>query len=273
MKLLAFNLVLLFAVCCLLGLSSSEETNASPPEEVSSSPIEQADTETDQQDVGQDGPEAGDSDPEPAGDGKEGCGCAAASRSNLTPKEGDQPEEAQSEAEAQPKEEAQSEEAQPEEEGEDGIVEDDDEEDSKTAAQKYTAVANAISSYPRTNQMVKIAGGTFYLGTDSPIIIADGEAPSRRTDVDTFWFDVHEVSNAEFELFVNSTGYVTEVCSLCTIKTTGVGVIGGGGGGGGGGGLSLLYIVVYLCLDLKGMVLLACFVAFKGMFFIVYCPF
>ena len=28
--------------------------------------------------------------------------------------------------------------------------------------------------------------------------------------MDQFWFDIHEVSNLEFELFVNSTGYVTE---------------------------------------------------------------
>ena len=27
-----------------------------------------------------------------------------------------------------------------------------------------------------------------------------------------FWMDIYETSNAEFELFVNSTGYVTEVC-------------------------------------------------------------
>ena len=77
---------------------------------------------------------------------------------------------------------------------------------------KYTAAANAKSNYPRTHQMVKIEGGNFVMGTDKPIIYTDGEHPARKVTINSFWLDVHEVSNAEFELFVNSTGYVTEVC-------------------------------------------------------------
>ena len=77
---------------------------------------------------------------------------------------------------------------------------------------KYTAAANAKSNYPRTHQMVEIEGGNFVMGTDKPIIYMDGEHPARKVTINSFWIDVHEVSNAEFELFVNSTGYVTEVC-------------------------------------------------------------
>lgn len=62
----------------------------------------------------------------------------------------------------------------------------------------------------RTDQMVLIEGGEFFLGTDRPVFVADGEGPARRTYVDPFYLDVHEVSNAEFGLFVKSTGYKTE---------------------------------------------------------------
>ena len=88
----------------------------------------------------------------------------------------------------------------------------DEKESSKIGGSKYTGAANAKSSYRRTHQMVKIEGGTFTMGTDKPIIYMDGEHPARQVTVSSFWLDVHEVSNAEYELFVNSTGYVTEVC-------------------------------------------------------------
>lgn len=49
------------------------------------------------------------------------------------------------------------------------------------------------------------------MGTDDPQIRQDGEAPARRVTVDGFYMDAYEVSNADFEKFVNSTGYLTEV--------------------------------------------------------------
>ena len=52
------------------------------------------------------------------------------------------------------------------------------------------------------------------MGTDKPEIPVDGESPARQVELDPFWLDVYEVSNAEFELFVNDTGYKTEV-SCC----------------------------------------------------------
>ena len=67
------------------------------------------------------------------------------------------------------------------------------------------------SLYKRTNQMVFIAGGKFVMGTNKPYIPMDGEGPARHVKINSFYADVHEVSNAEFELFVNSTGHVTEV--------------------------------------------------------------
>ena len=66
------------------------------------------------------------------------------------------------------------------------------------------------SPYPRTNQMVRLEGGTFTMGTDKPGIPVDGEGPAREVTLSPFYMDVYEVSNAEFELFVNDTGYKTE---------------------------------------------------------------
>ena len=72
-------------------------------------------------------------------------------------------------------------------------------------------------SETRTNAMVRIEGGTFTMGSEKPIITADGEGPSRRVTVNSFWMDVYEVSNAEFKIFIDATGYVTEVNSYLAV--------------------------------------------------------
>lgn len=65
-------------------------------------------------------------------------------------------------------------------------------------------------SRERTNQMVLVRGGEFEMGTDKPVFAADGESPARSVRVRDFYIDVHEVSNAEFERFVQATGHKTE---------------------------------------------------------------
>ncbi|RUS77027.1 hypothetical protein EGW08_015207 [Elysia chlorotica] len=65
-------------------------------------------------------------------------------------------------------------------------------------------------NFPRTNQMLFIKGGTFSMGTDEPVFPADGEMPSRKVTVDSFYMDEYEVSNAEFKRFVDETKYKTE---------------------------------------------------------------
>lgn len=122
--------------------------------------------------------------------GSSDCGCSATSRKHVKDDDDDQ-----ATVEVEDPESAEHGEGEP----------------SSKSEVKYTAAANAVSPYPRTHQMVKIEGGAFMMGTDNPIIYADGEHPARKATLSTFWLDVHEVSNAEFELFVNSTGYVTEV--------------------------------------------------------------
>ncbi|KAM9523475.1 formylglycine-generating enzyme-like isoform 2-T2 [Salvelinus alpinus] len=38
----------------------------------------------------------------------------------------------------------------------------------------------------------------------------DREGPQRRVDLDLFYMDAHEVSNRNFQSFINATGYVSE---------------------------------------------------------------
>uniref|UniRef100_A0A667I515 Sulfatase modifying factor 1 n=1 Tax=Lynx canadensis TaxID=61383 RepID=A0A667I515_LYNCA len=87
---------------------------------------------------------------------------------------------------------------------------------SSAAAHRYSREANApgqvLGERPLApTKMVLIPAGVFTMGTDDPQIKQDGEAPARRVAIDAFYMDAYEVSNAEFEKFVNSTGYLTEV--------------------------------------------------------------
>lgn len=59
--------------------------------------------------------------------------------------------------------------------------------------------------------MVLISGGEFLMGTDDPAIPADGEGPQRLVRVDSFYMDVQEVTNQQFQSFVSATEYITEV--------------------------------------------------------------
>lgn len=59
--------------------------------------------------------------------------------------------------------------------------------------------------------MAEIPSGTFLMGAEGPETWeADGEGPVREVTLDAFWIDRCCVSNAEFESFVNETGYRTE---------------------------------------------------------------
>ena len=56
--------------------------------------------------------------------------------------------------------------------------------------------------------MVWIPGGTFEVGSESPLARPE-ERPVHRATVSGFFMDRHEVTNAQFEAFVTATGYVT----------------------------------------------------------------
>ncbi|XP_033110605.1 formylglycine-generating enzyme-like [Anneissia japonica] len=85
---------------------------------------------------------------------------------------------------------------------------DDDHGTEEDPALKYRAEANENTKL--WNEMVHIEGGMFTMGIDEPIIPLDGESPSRRVNVDSFYADVYETSNAEFMRFVEATGYQTD---------------------------------------------------------------
>lgn len=64
--------------------------------------------------------------------------------------------------------------------------------------------------------MVLIPGGTFSMGAPNAVGMTDGgndpmpdSRPVHRVYVDGFLMDEHEVTNPEFERFVNATGYIT----------------------------------------------------------------
>ena len=76
-------------------------------------------------------------------------------------------------------------------------------------SEKYKGGREEKTSY-RTNGMLKVPGGTYKIGTDDQIIPADREGPAKLIELPPFYLDVHEVSNAEFNLFVEETRYKTE---------------------------------------------------------------
>jgi sulfatase modifying factor 1 len=55
-----------------------------------------------------------------------------------------------------------------------------------------------------------IPGGNGLIGTDSPLIKIDGEAPQRKTKIKPFRMGQTPVKNCEFSTFIAKTGYVTE---------------------------------------------------------------
>lgn len=59
-----------------------------------------------------------------------------------------------------------------------------------------------------TEGMVFIEGGIFEMGADNNQARAD-EFPKHPVQVNSFWMDIHEVTNAEFKKFVDATGYIT----------------------------------------------------------------
>ena len=81
----------------------------------------------------------------------------------------------------------------------------------ESPSEKYSPELNSEGGgFARTNDMLPVPGGTYEIGTDSPVFQADREGPIKKVDIKEFWLDVHEVSNDEFGLFVKETKYVTE---------------------------------------------------------------
>lgn len=54
--------------------------------------------------------------------------------------------------------------------------------------------------------MVRVPGGTFLMGSNDGF---PDESPVHEVGIEPFWLDAHEVTNAQFQSFVEATGYVT----------------------------------------------------------------
>merc|ERR1712142_629124 len=88
---------------------------------------------------------------------------------------------------------------------------------SSSTSASSTAPSDSFRDYKRATALLKdlnpmrcLLAGKFKMGTDRPVIVADGESPARSVTVSPFCLDAQEVSNREFELFVKTTGYKTE---------------------------------------------------------------
>jgi formylglycine-generating enzyme required for sulfatase activity len=76
---------------------------------------------------------------------------------------------------------------------------------------QFSGEKNQIMDKPAFENMITIPKGTFTMGTDTQDgFPADGEGPARQVTVDAFKISPYAVTNAEFQAFIEATGYVTE---------------------------------------------------------------
>ncbi|WP_228850385.1 formylglycine-generating enzyme family protein [Aegicerativicinus sediminis] len=75
--------------------------------------------------------------------------------------------------------------------------------------EKKVSVVTAENEVPKPTQgMVWIPGGSFHIGDPSDLA-NQLETKEAEVEVDGFWMDEHEVTNAQFKKFVEATGYKT----------------------------------------------------------------
>lgn len=76
-----------------------------------------------------------------------------------------------------------------------------------TGGPTETPQPTATPKPPELSPMVEIPAGPFTFGSDAG---EDDEAPSQQIDLPAFEIDIFEVTNVDFQQFVEATGYVTE---------------------------------------------------------------
>ncbi len=70
--------------------------------------------------------------------------------------------------------------------------------------------AQPIIGARNTANSVTIPGGKSYLGTRTPAILEDGEGPLRTSKIKPFLMGATTVTTAQFQAFIDQTGYITE---------------------------------------------------------------
>jgi formylglycine-generating enzyme len=83
--------------------------------------------------------------------------------------------------------------------------------DTSLSNEVVTVSANKLRTDELTAGMIRLDGGTFLMGTDDQEgFPTDGEGPVRSITVRPFYMDACAVTNAEFQQFIDATGYRTE---------------------------------------------------------------
>ena len=67
----------------------------------------------------------------------------------------------------------------------------------------------AVNDLDVTRNMSLIPAGEFMMGASEEVMALGREFPQHLVKVDSFYMDVHEVTNAQFAQFVNATDYMT----------------------------------------------------------------
>jgi len=80
----------------------------------------------------------------------------------------------------------------------------------RASEEKPGRVAASSASETDRPERVRIPGGRGLIGTNTPELPVDGEAPLRERRTASFEMDVTTVTNARFRCFVEATGYVTD---------------------------------------------------------------
>jgi sulfatase modifying factor 1 len=81
----------------------------------------------------------------------------------------------------------------------------------ETNTQKTALAQSAAQSAGLTNEMIRLDGGAFLMGTENKNgFPADGEGPIREVNLNPFWIDPYAVTNKAFAEFIADTGYKTE---------------------------------------------------------------
>lgn len=79
------------------------------------------------------------------------------------------------------------------------------------AGQPVGNATEAVAPEETVMDWVRIPGGSFDMGTNaSDGFPSDGEGPVRKVELDSFLISSCAVTNAQFQAFVNATGYKTE---------------------------------------------------------------
>ncbi len=81
----------------------------------------------------------------------------------------------------------------------------------------WTDLVSTGSRLANPERMVWIPGGTFFMGESHERSFGDAR-PVHEVELDAFWMDATEVTNAQFARFVAETGYVTTAEQKPTLK-------------------------------------------------------